>query len=61
MKAVVISKVIKYGNQHWRLNADGSWSGLAFGSFGPQDNGLRYGWIDVPNDKVPDEVRQAIK
>jgi len=53
----IISKTIKFGNQHWRLNADGSWSGLAFGSFGPNDKGLRYGWITVPADKVPEKVK----
>lgn len=48
----VVSKVIAYGKQRWRLNADGSWSVLAFGSFGPEDVGLRYGWISVSMEKV---------
>lgn len=61
MEVKVVSKTVKYGRQHWRLNADGSWSALAFGSFGPGQVGLRYGWISVPVDKVPDEVREAIK
>jgi hypothetical protein len=58
MKCRVVSKTIQYGKQHWRLNADGSWWVLAFGSFGPNDAGLRYGWISVPEEKVPDEVKK---
>ncbi len=57
-KAKIVSKTIKYGKQHWRLNADGSWSALAFGSFGPNEVGLRYGWINVPKEKVPDDVKK---
>ena len=58
MKTKIVSKTIQHGKQHWRLNADGSWSVLAFGSFGPNDVGLRYGWINVPEEKVPDEVKK---
>ncbi len=59
-QAKVVSKTVVYGRQHWRLNADGSWSALAFGSFGPNDVGLRYGWIHVATKKVPSEVRKAM-
>jgi hypothetical protein len=57
----VVSQTIKHGKQHWRLNPDGSWSILAFGSFGPEDRVPRYGWIIVEGNKVPDEVKQAIR
>ena len=59
MECKVVSKTVRHGQQHWRLNADGSWSVLAFGSFGPEDRGLRYGWIGVPAEKVPPEVKNA--
>ena len=55
--ARVIGKTIKYGPQTWRLNPDGSWSALAFGSFGPNQVGLKYGWIHVDNEKVPEDVK----
>lgn len=61
MEAKVVSKTVKYGKQHWRLNADGSYSALAFGSFGPNERGLRYGWIHVSSEKVPSEVRKAMQ
>ncbi len=60
MECKIVSKTIQYGKQHWRLNADGSWSALAFGSFGPNENGLRYGWIRVPKEKVPEEVLKKV-
>ena len=60
MKCEVVSKTIKYGKQHWRLNANGSWSALAFGSFGPNETGLRYGWIHVPKERVPEEVLKKV-
>ena len=56
----VVSKTVQYGKQHWQLNADGSWSVLAFGSFGPSDKGLRYGWIRVSEDKVPKNVKASV-
>jgi hypothetical protein len=61
METEVVSKTIRHGPQHWQLNADGSWSVLAFGSFGPNDVGLRYGWIAVPTDKVPKDVKENPK
>ena len=61
MECEVVSKTIRYGKQYWRLNADGSWSILAFGSFGPNEIGLRYGWINVPTEKVPSEVKEKCK
>lgn len=61
VKTEIVSQMIRCGKQHWRLNPDGSWSVLAFGSFGPEDRGLRYGWITVEGNKVPDEVRQAVR
>ena len=60
MECKVVSKTIKYGKQHWRLNANGSWSALAFGSFGPGEVGLRYGWISVSPEKVPKEVLKIL-
>lgn len=61
MEAKVISQVISYGPQHWRLNADGSWSALAFGYFDPEQNDPRFDWISIPTDKVPIEVIKSVK
>ena len=56
----VVSQVVRLGKNQYRHNADGSWSALAFGSFGPNQVGLKYGWIHIPTDKVPEEVKKAI-
>jgi len=58
--AQVVSKTVKYGKNHYRLNANGTWSALAFGSFGPEDRGLRYGWIHISSDRVPQKVKEQI-
>ena len=62
MEAKVISKTVRYGQQHWRINADGSYSALAFGFFisTPNARTPRYSWIDVAEHKVPDEVKAAL-
>ena len=57
METKVVAKTIQHGKQHWKHNADGSWSALAFGSFGPNETGLRYGWIAVKECNVPQEVK----
>ena len=61
MDAVVVSKTVRYGKQHWRINADGSFSALAFGSFGPNQVGLKYGWITVERKNVPPQVRETLE
>jgi hypothetical protein len=62
VKAVVVSKTIRYGKQHWRLNADGSWSVLAFGFFitTPHARTPRYGWLNVKEGEVPKEVKNLV-
>lgn len=60
MHCKVTSQTVTYGRNQYRHNADGSWSALAFGSFGPNQVGLRYGWIHIPSHKVPEEVKKAI-
>ena len=58
-KCEVVSKTISCGRNQYRRNADGSWSALAFGSFGPNQIGLKYGWISIPEEKVPSEVKRV--
>jgi len=55
----IVSKVVKYGKQHWQLNADGSWSVLAFGFFisTPTARTPRYSWVHVDDNKVPKKVK----
>ncbi len=60
METKVVSQTIKRGPQHWRINADGSWHVLAFGSFSPNEVGLRYGWIYVESERVPQDVKEAV-
>ena len=59
MKPKIISKTASYGNQTWRINFDGSYSALAFGSFLNQ-SGLRHGWINVDKEKVPIEIKDIL-
>lgn len=59
IEAHVISKTIAYGNQRWRSNNDSSWSVLAFGTSGPNQN-QHWMWLSVPTQKVPKEVRSQI-
>lgn len=62
MDCKVVSKTIQYGKQHWRLNADGSWSVLCFGFFitTPNARTPRYGWLNVKTKDVPDDVKAMI-
>jgi len=61
-EAFVNEKTISYGRQQYRVNRDGKWMVLMFGSFGPNDPpvGLKYKWMPIPVDKVPDKVKEAI-
>ena len=57
----VVSKTIQYGKQHWRLNADGSWSVLMYGFFinTPQATTPRHQWVSVKTEEVPEEVKSC--
>lgn len=62
MAIKVVSKTVHLGDDAYiRVNADGSYSALAFGSFGPNQVGLKYGWISIPENKVPEKVKQILK
>lgn len=60
METKVVSKTVKYGKQHWRINADGSWEVLMFGSFGPNQVGLCHRWAGINTEKVPQEVMETV-
>ncbi len=59
MKPKIFSKTASYGDQTWRINFDGSYSVLAFGSF-PNESGLRHGWINIDKQKVPIEIKDIL-
>ncbi len=61
MECKVISKVVAYGKQRWRVNPDGSWSVMMFGSFRPGERGLHWEWVDVLTEKVPSEVKRKVE
>lgn len=62
MDCKVVSKIISQGKNRWRLNEDGSWSILMFGSFPFQKSpGLTWKWVDVPENKVPEEVKCTLE
>ncbi len=57
MKARSVTHTIEYGRNYYRKSADGTWEVLGFGSFGPNERGLRHGWINIPKQKVPLEAQ----
>jgi len=61
MKCKVVSRVIALGRNRYRLNDDGSWSALAFGFFinKPHATLPSWQWINIPENKVPSEVKRA--
>ena len=62
MKPKVIGKVVAQGKNRWRLNADGSWDVLMFGSFPDQRSvGLVWQEVLIPIERVPKEVKEAAK
>ena len=60
-EAIVCEKTLAYGNQRYRVNKDGVWQVLMFGSWGPNDPpvGLSWKWGYIPKDRVPKKVREA--
>ena len=61
MKPKIVSKTIHLGGDAYvRKNADGTYSALAFGSFGPNQKGLKYGWISISKDQIPKDVIDAL-
>ena len=62
MPMKIVSKVLHLGKDAYvRKNADGSYSALAFGSFGPNQTGLKYGWISIPESKLTKEIIDVLK
>jgi hypothetical protein len=62
MKMSVVSKTIHLGKDSYiRINANKSFSILAFGSFSPNENGLRYGWINIERNKIPKNILQELE
>ena len=58
----VVSKTVHLGKDAYvRINGNGSYSTLAFGSFGPNQVGLKYDWIPIPKEKLTAEVINALK
>ena len=58
----IVSKTIHLGEDAYvRINADGSFSALAFGSFGPNQKGLKYGWIPIKREQLSRDVVQMLE
>ncbi len=60
-KATICEKTIAYGSQRYRVNKNGDWLVLMYGSHGPNDPpvGLSWKWGYIPKNRVPKEVREA--
>lgn len=61
MKPKIVSKTIKYGNQHYRLNADKSWCVLGFGTTYNDYLKPHHLWIPLSEERVPEEVKNEAK
>ena len=60
MKATITDYSIAWGQQRYKVNAEGDWQTLMFGSFiGDADGRLHWKWQPIPTDKVPAEVREV--
>ena len=60
LKPKIISKIAAYGNQRWRINPDGSYSVLAFGTTGPNQT-PHWTWMYISGEKVPLEVKETLE
>ena len=58
-KAKIIGTVISYGRQRWKVDVDGNWQALMYGSFVPSDPpvGLTWKWCGVSTENVPFDVK----
>lgn len=58
----IVSKTVHLGDDAYvRINADGNYSALAFGSFGPNQVGLKYNWIPIEEDQLSEKVIKLLK
>ncbi|MGD2065667.1 MAG: hypothetical protein PVI43_00675 [Candidatus Bathyarchaeota archaeon] len=58
----IVSKTVHLGKDAYvRINADGSFSALAFGSFSPNQVGLRYGWVSIKREDLPTDVIKLLE
>lgn len=60
IKPTICEKTIAYGPQRWRIDSKGNWSVLMFGWWPFGDN-PRWEWSGISLDKVPKEVKEAVK
>jgi len=58
----IIEKTIMHGNQRYRTDLQGNWKVLMYGKHGPNDPpvGLSWKWGNIPEDRVPIEVKRAV-
>jgi len=62
-KASVCEKTISFGKNRYRVDSNGNWMVLMYGSHGPNDPpvGLSWKWRKIPSDRVPNEVKELAK
>ena len=60
MDTSICGKTIKRGKQRWRINEDGTYQVLMFGSHGPNNpsGGLSWQWNYISSDRVPEDVKR---
>jgi len=61
MKPIICEKTIAYGKNRYRVDKNKNWQCLVFGSHGPNDPpaGLSWKWIYIPENKVPEKVKET--
>ncbi len=60
MKAIICKKTVAYGKNRYKIDINGNWQVLMYGSHGPNDPpvGLSYKWYPIPKAKVPNKVKE---
>lgn len=57
-KPIVCEKTISYEGNRYRVDNNGNWNILMFGTFSPKDNGIPvYKMVPIPENTVPKTVR----
>lgn len=59
MEAQITSKQITYGNQQYKVDSKGNWQVQTFGFHitSPNATAPSYGWYPIPENRVPQEVK----
>lgn len=58
MKATVIEKTISFGKNRYKVDSNGRWLTLMWGWWPDRGSRPSSRWVFIPENKVPEEVKQ---